>query len=158
MAALADQYEQTLRDILLVPLNAHFEGKATGEAFNFSGKTDILVRHDGGNLFVAECKIWSGEKALQQAIDQLLNYLTWRDTKTALIVFNRNTNFTEILSKLQNSPKAHANYKKGPTAIDESTFRFTFTLPNDHERLVSLTIIGLDLGPSADGGPRVRQL
>ena len=46
--------------MLVDALNTHYRGKATAEAFNFHGKTDILIRHDNQNLFIAECKYWSG--------------------------------------------------------------------------------------------------
>jgi hypothetical protein len=82
--------EEALRDMYLVPLNGHFEGAATGETFNAAGKTDIIIRVEDRNIFIGECKIWRGPKYLNEAIDQLLSYLTWRDTKTAIIIFNRN--------------------------------------------------------------------
>jgi len=49
----------------------------------FPGKTDILTRVEDRNAFIAECKFWMGEKAFLAALDQLLSYLSWRDTKTA---------------------------------------------------------------------------
>ena len=63
--------EEALRWILLVGLNGLYEGQASGETFNFEGKTDILIRAGGKNVFVAECKIWRGATELQAAIDQL---------------------------------------------------------------------------------------
>ncbi len=48
--------EEALRTHFLVQLNGHYEGQATGETFNYQGKTDILVRVDGRNIFIAECK------------------------------------------------------------------------------------------------------
>jgi hypothetical protein len=41
--AFARMGEEDLRHQFLVPLNAQFEGAATGETFNFEGKTDILA-------------------------------------------------------------------------------------------------------------------
>lgn len=55
--------EEQLRDALLVLLNAHYEGQATGETFNASGKTDIIVRVEDCNVFVGECKWWAGPAA-----------------------------------------------------------------------------------------------
>ena len=52
-----------------------------------NGKTDILVREKDKNLFIGECKIWRDAERISEAVDQLLNYLTWRDTKAALVVF-----------------------------------------------------------------------
>jgi hypothetical protein len=76
--------EENLRDQFLVPLNSHYEGQTTGETFNFSGKTDILIRDGDRSIFIAECKIWRGQKSLSGAIDQLLEYATWCDTKLAI--------------------------------------------------------------------------
>lgn len=66
--------EEELRDFYLVALNGHYEGTATGETFNAEGKTDILIRHDNRNVFIAECKFWSGSKGCHEALDQLLGY------------------------------------------------------------------------------------
>jgi hypothetical protein len=54
--AFVSMSEEDLRQHFLVQLNGQFEGKATGETFNYEGKTDILIRHQGKNLFIAECK------------------------------------------------------------------------------------------------------
>lgn len=39
--------EESLRTHFLVQLNGHFDGNATGETFNYEGKTDILIKVDG---------------------------------------------------------------------------------------------------------------
>jgi len=139
--------EETLRDMLLVPLNAHF-GQATGEAFNFSGKTDILIRHEGGNIFVTECKIWNGDKHFLATIDQLLGYLTWRDTKSALIIFNRNVGFSDVVAKLRTLPTQHTSFVAGPVRLDDTSFGFTLKLPRDPNRHITVSILGFDLGAS----------
>lgn len=54
--------EEHLRDHFLRMLEPNFEGSATGETFNKTGKTDILLRHEGLNVFIAECKFWKGKK------------------------------------------------------------------------------------------------
>ncbi|MEE5052405.1 hypothetical protein V2J84_01870 [Pseudomonas alliivorans] len=43
-AAFKSMDEEALRQHFLVQLNAQFEGKASGETFNMSGKTVILLR------------------------------------------------------------------------------------------------------------------
>ena len=40
-------------------LNGHYEGGASGETFNYEGKTDILIRVQGKNIFIAECEYWA---------------------------------------------------------------------------------------------------
>jgi hypothetical protein len=49
--------EEDLRQVILTSLNSSYRGKVTAEAFNIEGKTDILVRHEGSNLFIGECKV-----------------------------------------------------------------------------------------------------
>lgn len=137
--------EETLRDLFLVPLNAHF-GKASGEAFNYQGKTDVIIRHENNNLFVAEFKIWKGEKHFSEAIDQLLSYLSWRDTKAAIVIFSRNSGFSNILEKIQTTTKAHSRYLSGPIRLDETSDRYTFSLPQDHARQATISILAFDLG------------
>jgi hypothetical protein len=48
--AFAKMDEESLRFLLLVPLNSHYEGQVTGETFNFEGKTDILIRVQGKTM------------------------------------------------------------------------------------------------------------
>jgi hypothetical protein len=98
--AFASMSEEDLRQHFLVQLNGQYEGQATGETFNYEGKTYILIRHEGRNLFIAECKFWKGPASLTKAIDQLLGYLSWRDTKTAIILFNQTKNFSSVLKQV----------------------------------------------------------
>ena len=62
--ALKGMGEEDLRTHFLVQLNGHYEGQATGETFNYEGKTDIFIRVDGKNVFIAECKFRSGPSGL----------------------------------------------------------------------------------------------
>ncbi len=52
--------EEGIRDHFLLQLNGHYEGAATGETFNAAGKTDIMIRAEDRNVFIAECKFWRG--------------------------------------------------------------------------------------------------
>ena len=91
--------EEDLRQHFLVQLNGQYEGQATGETFNYEGKTDILIRAEGKNIFIAECKLWTGASGLSEALDQLLGYTSWRDSKTALLVFNREVTMSTVLQE-----------------------------------------------------------
>jgi hypothetical protein len=103
--------EEILRDILLVVLNNQF-GPAGAEVFSRRGKTDIFIWHEKGAVFVAECKFWGGSRVLEKAIDQLLSYLVWRDTKAALILCVREANVSEITRKADEVFKTHRLYKR----------------------------------------------
>jgi hypothetical protein len=137
--------EEDLRTHFLVQLNGQYEGRATGETFNYQGKTDILIREDGKNVFIAECKFWGGEKQFHETIDQLLSYLSWRDTKTAVLIFNRNQNFSEVLRKLEQSAVQHPNFKRVVAKLDESSFRYVFHQPADRNREVILSVLAFNV-------------
>ena len=93
--------EEELRDHLLAALNTHYEA-ATGETFRKIGKTDIHIEFENKAAFIGECKIWHGEQLFQEAIQQVLNYSTWRDLKVSVIIFNKeNKSFHSILSKIK---------------------------------------------------------
>lgn len=144
--AFRQMNEENLREHFLVQLNGHYEGQATGETFNFQGKTDILIRWEGKNLFIAECKFWKGPESLKRALDQLLGYTTWRDTKTALLLFNRQKNFSTLLQKIPEIVKEHGSYKQGSASeISETNFRFTLLRPDDESRELTLTVMTFDV-------------
>jgi hypothetical protein len=133
--------EEAIRQHFLMQLNGQFEGKATGETFNMSGKTDILLREGERNVFIAECKFWKGPKGFGEAIDQLLGYATWRDGKTAILVFNRGTGPSAVLAGVDSVAKAHANYKRAVAWPHESGFRYVFHSPGDPSRELILTVL-----------------
>ena len=93
--------EEELRDHLLATLNTHYDA-ATGETFRKIGKTDIHIEFDNKAAFIGECKIWHGDSLFQGAIQQVINYSTWRDLKVSVIIFNKNNqSFPAILSKIK---------------------------------------------------------
>lgn len=137
--------EEALRSHFLVQLNGHFEGAATGETFNYSGKTDILVRVEGKNIFIGECKFWGGKKKLTETIDQLLGYSSWRDTKTAILIFNKNKNFSGVIDAINDVAMAHPNFKKYLGKKLESAFNYLFSNKDDENRELTLTIMAFDV-------------
>ena len=144
-SAFSTMDEESLRSHFLVQLNGHYEDQATGETFNYEGKTDILIRSEGKNIFIAECKYWDGPQKLTEAIDQLLSYSSWRDTKVAVIVFNRNKGFTNVLDAIQSTTKAHPNCKRELDNQSETSFRFIFSHRDDANRELTLTIMAFDI-------------
>lgn len=137
--------EEDIRQHFLVQLNGQFEGAATGETFNVSGKTDILLRANSRNVFIAECKFWKGPKHYRETIDQLLGYTAWRDTKTAILVFNRGTAMSTVLAGVEAETLGHNNYKRKVDWKHESGFRFVFHHPGDANREFILTVLVFDV-------------
>jgi hypothetical protein len=133
--------EEHLRDHLLMFLEPNFTGSATGETFNKSGKTDILLRHDGNNVFIAECKFWKGAKSFGEAVSQLLGYLTWRDSKAAVVVFVQNKDFTQVLETADSEIRRHPNYLKLENIVDETWSIHHVHLNDDRNRVVNLAVM-----------------
>jgi len=120
--------EESLRDLFLNAINTHYGGLATGETFNHNGKTDIHLRHNNENLFIAECKFWKGPQGYRDTIDQLLSNLTVRDTHAAAIIFSRRQNFAAVQDKIQQTITDHDNYGTTLTTFtDHDVYRFEQT-------------------------------
>jgi hypothetical protein len=145
-AAFKGMNEESLRQHFLVQLNGQYEGQATGETFNYSGKTDILIRVKDRNIFVAECKFWTGPKGFTDALNQLLGYATWRDGKLALILFNRTKNQSAVVQQIPDLVKAHANYRF-PVKYESgsSAGRYVLHHPSDPDRDLVVTILVYDV-------------
>jgi len=137
--------EEDLRQILLVGLNAHYEWQATGETFNSYGKTDILISVQGRNIFIAECKFWRGAKSFISALDQLFSYATWRNSKLALILFNRNKNLSSVLEQIPNLCRNHPNFRREHKRESETQFRYIFHHNDDENKEMTVTVMVFDV-------------
>ncbi len=133
--------EEDLRDHILLMLEPNFEGSATGETFNKSGKTDILLKHEGENVFIAELKYWNGKEGFLKTITQLLGYLTWRDSKAAVIMFVRNKNFTTVLDTVKECISDHENYLGFVSEQEEGWRHYRFHINGDRNREVKLSVM-----------------
>lgn len=133
--------EEDLRDHIVMVLDPNFEyGSAAGETFNKTGKTDILLRFDSSVIFIAECKFWTGEKGYLKTITQLLNYLTWRDTKASVIIFSKQKDFSSVISKVAETTSSHPNYLRFVSKSDENWFNYIFHINDDKNREVKLAV------------------
>lgn len=146
--SFSSMQEEDLRHVFLAALNTHFVEQATGETFNSDGKTDILIKHENkGILFVAECKNWKGPKSLCNAVDQVLGYLTWRESKAAIILFNRERNTFEVVAKVPAVLESHPQYKRTIETVSsrESSFSCVLRHPDDSNVEIILTVLVFDL-------------
>lgn len=136
--------EEALRDYVIPTLETRYTNTTvTGETFNKGGKTDILVKYkDNSNLFVAECKFWKGEVVFNDTINQLFDrYLTWRDSKVALIFFVTNKEFSKVLTTIQESVCKHPYYLRDNGSHGESSFSYIFHFPMDKGKFVFTEIM-----------------
>jgi hypothetical protein len=144
-ALYKDKDEEGLRDQFLFILETRYEGTtATGETFNRGGKTDILLKYaeDGSNLFVAECKFWNGASEFLEGISQLFDrYLTWHDSKAALLIFVKNKDFSSVLQTIRDKIKTHPYFVKEKGVRRDTSFSYSFRLPQDKDKPVYFEIL-----------------
>ena len=144
-ASFASLDEEAIRTHFLLQLNGHYEGSATGETFNASGKTDILIRVDNRNVFIAECKFWRGPKSFSEAVDQLLGYLSWRDSKCALLVFNRAKDSSAVRQKMHEFMTSRTEHRKTSSYDAGGDARYTFVKPSDSGREIQIQTMLFDI-------------
>jgi hypothetical protein len=120
-------------------LNGQYEGGATGETFNAGGKTDILIRGGDRNVFIAECKFWQGPKSFDEAVAQLLGYLSWRDSKCALLVFNRTRDSSAVGEKMHEVMKAREEFTRCVSNPPGGDARYIFVKKSDPGREIIVT-------------------
>ena len=137
--------EEGFRDFFLPHLNSISKNHSTtGETFNKIGKTDILIQdQEGVNVFIAECKIWHGRKELLRAVDQLLTrYVTWRDEKTALIIFNKDhKSLSQLLKTAKDALKKHPNFHSCVKETTNTSFSYIFKNEEDSGKKVYLELM-----------------
>jgi hypothetical protein len=137
--------EEGIRNYFLPHLNSISKShSATGETFNKKGRTDILIQDNKGyNVFIAECKLWNGQTYLHNAIDQLLERnVSWRDEKTALLVFNKDiSGFSDVIKKGMEAVKNHPNCLCMIKKRKETSFSFLFRQVEDPEKKIKLELV-----------------
>ena len=128
--------EEDRRHALLLMLNSHYEGAAHAEAFNGRGKTDILVRVDDVNVFVAECKFWTGPTSGGKTVDQLLGYATWHDTRLAVVFFVKARRFGAAVVAGRGAIEAHPCFSRWASShpSEPNEMRCFLRMPGDEER------------------------
>jgi hypothetical protein len=60
-------------------------------------------------------------------------------------VFNRNADFSAVLSKIAEITPKHVNFKRELGKSDESPFRYVFGQPKDANRESTLTVMAFDI-------------
>lgn len=143
-ASYKSMQEEDLRNTLLAALNATFKGDAVGEAFRNKGKTDICIEQMNRAAFVAECKMWTGPKEVENALSQLDGYLTWRDCKTALIYFVRRKDFLRVVTTAEETLKSIGFIRSSQT-LDKNVFDCVMASSTTPGQLVRVRVMLFNL-------------
>jgi hypothetical protein len=130
--------EETLRDQLLFVLVPNIIAVVAGEAYNKKGKTDISIKHENTNLFIGECKIWKGPKTLIETINQILKYLTWRDSKSAVLNFVPNDDFIHVLDSAEKTIQQHPNYIGKIKEYEKGWSNYSFHLSEKSDVIITI--------------------
>lgn len=137
-----DKEEEEIRDHFLFVLQPRYNWSAVGEAFNKIGKTDILIRYNNAIAFIAECKFWHGQKLYFDTISQLFDrYLTWRNSKAAVILFVKNKDFSSVLGEVKKSTPNHSNFVRFVDEKDETWLNYVFHINDNPSREVKLAVL-----------------
>lgn len=80
-------------------------------------------------------------KAFEEAIDQLLSYTTWRDSKTAILIFYKGVETSRVLVGVNATAQAHANFKRKEEYPHESGFRHVFHQQVDPNRELIISVL-----------------
>lgn len=141
--------EETLRFHFLIQLNGQYKGTASAEAFNYEGKTDIMIKVEGKIAFIAECKFWDGPKEFKATIDQILGYLSWRDSKAAIFLFNRRKQTSKVLEQIPKLIQAHEHFvEEAPGWKSSTEYHSRFSHPTDKVQKLILAVCVFDVPAS----------
>jgi hypothetical protein len=80
------------------------------------------------------------------ALDQLLGYLVWRDTKAALPLFIRDANVSAVTSKALAAISSHPNHKRPGKISTEERHDFVLHAKGDTNREVHLAFLPFLIG------------
>ena len=81
-----------------------------------------------------------GPKLLSDTIDQLLGYSAWRDTKVAVLVFNRNKDLSKVIESAKEVTLKHPNCKRFIEQKSDTEFRYIFAHRDDENRELTLSL------------------
>jgi hypothetical protein len=82
---------------------------------------------------------------LRAAIDQVLDYASWRDTKTAILLFNRGHDFSTVLSKIVPIIQKHGAYVRNIEVDGRTEKSFILKSPKDSSQELTLTVLAFNL-------------
>ncbi|NMM31816.1 MAG: hypothetical protein HHJ10_12470 [Cellulomonas sp.] len=86
--------------------------------------------------------MWHGEKKFGEAIDQLVSYTVWRDTKAALILFIRSGVATDVITKAEAKLRAHPSFKSARTTAEVDWWTdYLLQAKDDAARLIHVALL-----------------
>lgn len=90
-----------------------------------------------------------GKEYFKSKIDQLNRYLTWRDTKTAVVLFCKNQNFSGVDEQIKEGAAEHEQFKSFEGKRAESWYDYKFHFEENPEREISLAVLVFHISPES---------
>jgi hypothetical protein len=103
-----------------------------------------LVEKDR-SVFIAECKFWKGPASLTGALEQLLDYATWRDAKAAPLIFSRNKDFSQVLAEVPETLEKFSAKESPVTRISDSVFHLKVCQRDNQAKLIGVLVMVFNL-------------
>lgn len=94
---------------------------------------------NNGSLLTAECKKWNGPKLYSDTIDQLFDYLIWRQNYGIIITFADRVKFSDIVARAKEVSLEHSTIlNKNIETIENSHFITENKFPEDPAKTVTI--------------------
>ena len=106
---------------------------------------DHRGRVDDRTVFIAECKFWRGPKLFFETVDQLLGYLSWRDAKCALLIFNKTKDSSAVRQKMYELMTSRPEHRKTTSHSADGDARYIFVKPSDPGREIQIQTMLFDI-------------
>jgi hypothetical protein len=72
-------------------------------------------------------------------------HASWRDTKTCIILFNKNKNLSAVLKQIPGVVAGHSSFVRQLPYSSETGFRFTMRHGDDKDRELIMTVLVFDV-------------
>lgn len=82
-----------------------------------------------------------GRKLYLETINQLFEYLTWRDTNAIVVVLVKNRNIESVSHIIERETCSHPNFVRYKGKDDGSLLNYHFHLTGDRIRRINLKIL-----------------
>jgi len=71
--------------------------------------------------------------------------LSWRDTKAAILLFNRNKDSSKVLAEIPKLVREHPNFQKDEGQQSPTRTRYAFRQKDDPAKVVHVTVMAFDI-------------
>ena len=82
-----------------------------------------------------------GPTKARDTIDHLLGYMTWRDTRSAVLLFIRDRNVSDVMTAAVQTFEGHPNFKRHCRNTSDERYDFVFHANGDTTKEVAIAVL-----------------